>query len=128
MRNPTKPVWGGQGVGQKMEKAVISLQKFVDDCGCEGDTLMQNARSRRNQMRSAATRRKWRGDDSPPKNRQLDALRTQTSSQERDRSRDPLRGDFMGDPTGETELAHREAAIPAEKTRRRAYRDAARND
>jgi hypothetical protein len=28
--------------GLAMSKAVVSLQKYLDDCGCEGDTLMQN--------------------------------------------------------------------------------------
>jgi hypothetical protein len=118
--DPTKPVWG-----QNMEKAVISLQKYVDDCGCEGDSLMQNARSRSNRSKTQFTKRKWRGDDSPPKSRQLAGLRAQTSSQERDRSRDPY---MPSADAGETEWAHRQAAIPDEKTRRRAYRDAASND
>jgi len=48
--NPTKPVWG-----QNMEKAVVSLQKFLDnDCGCEGDSLMQNARTKEQQTSGEA--------------------------------------------------------------------------
>ena len=41
---PKKPKFGEAGYTdwKAMEKAVVSLQKFLDDCGCEGDTLMQN--------------------------------------------------------------------------------------
>jgi len=70
----SKPKFGEAGYTnwKAMEKAVVSLQKFLDnDCGCEEDTLMQNARSSMNRARVTARR-------SEGKDRQGRGLRAQT--------------------------------------------------
>lgn len=51
-----------------MEKAVISLQKFLDnDCGCEGDSLMQNARTKEQQQAGETKRAGGEGFGVDPK-------------------------------------------------------------
>ena len=51
-----------------METAVISLQKFLDnDCGCEGDSLMQNARTKEQQQAGETKRAGGEGFGVDPK-------------------------------------------------------------
>jgi hypothetical protein len=110
---PTRTPGKGQTAKFREGKWQSKMQKAV------WDAWFEKARSRRNQEKVRETRRRWRGDDSPPKNRQDRALTSQTLEEERDWQNDPYRPSL---DAGETEWSYRQDAKPDEKTRRRRYR------